>query len=206
MPTVDIYNLERKKVGDLALDDAVFGVEVREHLFHELVRAQRAAQRAGTAKTKERSEVLGSRAKAWRQKGTGRARQGSRQAVHWRGGGVVHGPRPRSFAKKVNKKTRRAALCAALSRRQEEGRLLVLDNFTLPQIKTKQVAEVLTRFELNRALIVDVENANLDRSARNMTAVNFLRVSGLNVYDILRHDHIVLTQEAVSAIERRLTS
>ena len=119
---------------------------------------------------------------------------------------MVHGPRPRSFAKKVNKKTRRAALCAALSRRQEEGRLLVLDNFTLPQIKTKQVAEVLTRFELNRALIVDVENANLDRSARNMTAVNFLRVSGLNVYDILRHDHIVLTQEAVSAIERRLTS
>ena len=103
MPKVDIYNTEKKKVGDVALSDDIFDAEVREHLFHELVRAQRAAKRAGTAKVKERAEVIGTRAKAWRQKGTGRARQGARQAVHWRGGGVVHGPRPRSFEKKVNK-------------------------------------------------------------------------------------------------------
>lgn len=204
MPKVDIYNTEKKKVGDVSLSDDIFDAEVREHLFHELVRAQRAAKRAGTAKVKERAEVIGTRAKAWRQKGTGRARQGSRQAVHWRGGGVVHGPRPRSFEKKVNKKTRRAALCAALSRRQQEGHLVVLDAFNLEAIKTKQVAGVLNTFDVSRALIVDVDNNNLERSARNLATSNYLPVTGLNVLDILRHDHLMMTQAAVEAIERRL--
>jgi large subunit ribosomal protein L4 len=204
MPKVDIYNTEKKKVGDVALSDDIFDAEVREHLFHELVRAQRAAKRSGTAKVKERSEVIGTRAKAWRQKGTGRARQGARQAVHWKGGGVVHGPRPRSYEKKVNKKTRRAALCAALSRRQQEGHLVVLDAFNFEAIKINKVVGILNTFDVSRVLIVDVENTNLERSARNLSTSNYLPVTGLNVLDIFRHDHLMLTQAAVEAIERRL--
>jgi large subunit ribosomal protein L4 len=181
-------------------------VEVREHLFHELVRAQRAAKRAGTAKTKERGEVRGSQAKSRPQKGTGRARQGNGKAPHFVGGGVAHGPRPRSYALKVNKQTRRAALCAALSRRQQEGHLIVLDNIDLTEIKTKTVVGLLGRFEIKKTLIVDAENPNLAKSTQNLSDSNFIPVDGLNVFDILRHDHLMLTTGAVESIVGRLTS
>jgi len=210
MPTVDVYSIEKKKVGTVDLDPAVFDVEVREHLFHEIVRAQRAAKRAGTAKTKERGEIRGTQAKSRPQKGTGRARQGNGKAPHFVGGGVAHGPRPRSFALKVNKQTRRAALCAALSRRQQEGHLIVLDNIDLKEIKTKAVTGLIGRFELKKTLIVDGANLNLAKSTKNLSDTNFIRVdetnTGLNVFDILRHDHLMLTVGAVESIVGRLNS
>lgn len=204
MPAVDVYNLKREKTGTIALDDAVFDVEVREHLFHEAVRGQMAAKRSGTAKVKERGEVAGTGAKAYRQKGTGRARQGNKKGPHYVGGGVAHGPRVRSYDLKVNKKTRRAALCAALSRRQQEGRLLVIEGFELAQPRTKEVAGMLSHFELDKALIVDGGNANLALGARNLPRANYLDSAGVNVYDILKHDTLVLTRQAVEALERRL--
>ncbi|MCB9728022.1 MAG: 50S ribosomal protein L4 [Deltaproteobacteria bacterium] len=204
MPVVDVYNLDKKKVGELELADTIFGVPVREHLFHEVVRAQLAARRSGTAKTKVRSEVAGSTRKLYKQKGTGRARQGTKKAPHWVGGGTVFGPTPRSYEMKVNRKTRRAALCAALTRRQEEGRLVVLESFQLPAIKTKGVVEVLRRFDSDRALIVDGTNETLAASARNLPTSHYLAVDGLNVYDILRHDTVLMTREAVDAIQTRL--
>jgi large subunit ribosomal protein L4 len=205
MSVVDVYNLERKKVGTVELNDAVFNVEVREHLFHEVVRNQRAERRAGTAKTKERGEVKGSTAKAWKQKGTGRARQGNRKAAHWRGGGVAHGPRPRDFSGKVNRKIVKAALMAALSRRQQEGCLVVVDSFALPEIKTSQVASVLSTFEVSKGLIVDVKNEALAKSANNLANSSYLAVDGLNVYDVLRHDTLMMTREAIQQLEGRLT-
>ena len=206
MPVVDVYNLDREKVGTVELAEAVFDVPVREHLFHEVVRAQLAARRRGTAKTKGRSEIRGTTAKVWRQKGTGRARQGTKKAPHWVGGGTVFGPAPRSFSKKVNKNTRRAALKAALSRRQQEGRLLVLDAFDLDAPKTRAVAAVLKRFELDRALLVDTDNEALSRSARNLPKSKYLPVAGMNVYDILLHDTVLVTRRAVEAIEGRLSA
>jgi len=205
MPVVDVYNLDRKKVGTVELNDAVFNVEVREHLFHEVVRSQLGSRRAGTAKTKERGEVRGSTAKAWKQKGTGRARQGNKKAPHWKGGGVAHGPRPRNFGTKVNKKTVRAALCAAVSRRQQEGRLIVLDKFELSEIKTKHLSSVLTTFEIGKGLIVDIANENLSLSARNLPKSSYLAVDGLNVYDVLKHETLLMTQAAIEQLEGRLT-
>jgi len=204
MPVIDVYNQDNKKVGTVDLDADIFDVEIREHLFHEVVTAQLAARRAGTANTRERSEVHGANTKAWRQKGTGRARQGSRKAPHWVGGGTVFGPKPRSFAKKVNKNTRRAALKAALSARQQEGRLVVLEDFDLAEVKTRRVAQVLGQFEGAKHLVVDVDNANLSKSTGNLADSAYLASDGLNVYDILRHDSLVLTRSAVDAIARRL--
>jgi large subunit ribosomal protein L4 len=169
------------------------------------VRNQRAERRAGTAKTKERGEVKGSTAKAWKQKGTGRARQGNRKAAHWRGGGVAHGPRPRDFSGKVNRKSVKAALMAALSRRQQEGCLVVVDSFALPEIKTSQVASVLSTFEVSKGLIVDVKNEALAKSANNLANSSYLAVDGLNVYDVLRHDTLMMTREAIQQLEGRLT-
>ena len=182
MPTVDVYSITREKVGSVDLSPEVFDVEVREHLFHAVVTAQLAARRCGTAAAKERNAIRGTRQKKWRQKGTGRARQGDGKGVHFVGGGVVHGPRPRSFEKKVNKKTRTAALCAALSRRQQEGRLVVVDSFAVPEIKTKSVASVLSRWDGNKTLIIDSVNENLARSARNLADASYLSTDGLNVY------------------------
>lgn len=208
MPTVDLYNLDREKVGSIDLADHVFDAEVREHLFHEIVRAQLAARRKGTAKAKERWEITGSGAKVWRQKGTGRARQGKKSAPHWVGGGVVHGPRPRLYTKKVNKRTRQAALCAALSRRQQEGRLFVIDELALPAIKTKQVAQVLSKFEQAKALFVSGDGGDgsnhFELSTRNLPTAHYLPVGQLNVYDILRHDAVLLSKRAIDALHERM--
>ena len=204
MPAVDVYNLKREKTGSIELASDIFDVEVREHLFHAAVTAQLSSRRSGTASTKERNAIRGTGAKPYRQKGTGRARQGSRKSPHYVGGGVVFGPSPRDFTQKLNKKTRRAALCAALSRRQQEGRLVVLEDFALGAPKTKAVAEVLGRFEASKALIVDTENEALARGARNLAKSNYLNAAGLNVYDVLKHDTVFLTRSGVEAIERRL--
>jgi large subunit ribosomal protein L4 len=204
MPMVDVYNLKRESVGTIDLSDGVFDAAVREHLFHEVVRAQMAAKRSGTAKTKERGEVRGSRRKMWKQKGTGRARAGDRKAPHWVGGGVAFGPRPRDYDIKVNKKIRRAALRSALSRRQQEGRLVVLEDFELAAIKTRSVVDILSTFEAAKALIVDGPNDNLAKSANNLKTSHYLTVDQLNVYDVLKHDTLMLTRRAIEAIEGRL--
>ena len=203
MPVVPCYNLQKQQVGTFELSDAVFGAEVKEHLFHEVVRAQLAARRAGTHDTKVRSEVSGSVKKIWKQKGTGRARHGSRKAPQFVGGGVAFGPHPRDYSLKVNKKVRAAALCSALTRRTQEGKLLVIDDMTLPKAQTKQLATAATRFEATKVLFVDVDNNNLSLSARNLPTANYLSVNGLNVYDILRHDTLLLSKAAAQVLHER---
>jgi len=203
MPVVPIYNLERKQVGTLDLSDAIFGAEVKEHLFHEVVRAQLAAKRQGTHETKERSDVAGSVKKIWKQKGTGRARHGSRKAPSFVGGGTAFGPHPRDYSVKVNRKVRTAALVSALSRRTEEGKLVVIDDLALAKIQTKQVAAIQTRFEAPSPL--------RRHRQRELRAVGAQHPHGplplgrcLNVYDILRHDTLVLSKAAAVALQERI--
>lgn len=203
MPVVPVYNQQREEVGTIDLPAAFFGVEVKEHLFHEVVRAHLAANRQGTHATKERSHIRGSTRKIFKQKGTGRARHGSRKANIFVGGGVTFGPHPRSYKIKVNKKVRIAALASALSRRTEEQRVIVIDDLSLPQIKTKQVAGLLSRFEADKALIVDVANENLKLSTRNLPYAQYTPVTGLNVYDVLKHDQLVISQAAATALSER---
>ena len=203
MPTVDVYNLNREKVGSADLSDAVFGAEVKEHLLYAAVRFQRAAARQGTHKAKERAEVRGGGKKPWRQKGTGRARQGSTRSPQWRGGGVVFGPRARSHAHKLNKKVRKAALCSALSRRCEESRIVVLDSLSFDEPKTRQITELMGRFELGDMLLVANADENITKSARNVPAVTVLPPEGVNVYDVLRRSVIVVTKDAADALGAR---
>ena len=205
MPTVDVYNLKKKKVGSADLSDADFGVEVKEHLFYSAVRYQMAARRAGTHSTKGRTDVRGGGRKPFRQKGTGRARQGTISAPHYRSGGVVHGPHPRSHAHKMPKKVRRAALKSALSRRAEENAVTVFDAFELAEIKTKAFVDVMKTFEMDEVLLVLTElDDTVARSARNIPGVKVLPVAGLNVYDILDHKNLAFTSAAVEAVVARL--
>jgi large subunit ribosomal protein L4 len=208
MPKIDIYNPDKKKVGEIELADAVFGTEVREHLLYAAVRYQRAKARAGTHKSKQRSDVRGGGRKPWRQKGTGRARQGSIRSPQWRGGGTVFGPVVRSHAMKLNKQVRSAALCSALSRRVAEKAVLVLDDLVLPEIKTRQITEFMKRFELGDMLLVTTSggpaDTNLERSARNLGSVTLIRPEGVNVYDVLLHKNLVLTRSAVEHLTARL--
>ena len=206
MATVDVYSSSREKVGELALEDAVFGAEVKEHLLYAAVRYQRAKARAGTHKVKERAEVSGGGRKPWRQKGTGRARQGSTRSPQWRGGGVVFGPRVRSHAFKLNKKVRRQALISALSRRVEDQALVVLEDWELAEIKTRHVADFMGRFELVDMLLVAERDEKLTRSARNISSVTVLAPEGINVYDVLKRRNLVMTRAAVDAVTARLTS
>jgi len=205
MPVVNVYNTSREQVDTLDLSDDVFGTEVKEHLFHLMVRYQLAARRAGTHATKARSWVAGGGRKPWRQKGTGRARQGSTRAPHWRGGGVVFGPHPRSHAFDVPKKVRRAALRGALSRRVGENALVVLDSLQFEEAKTRLFASFMKRFEFTKVLVVVPEvDASLDRASRNLPGVTVLPVVGLNVYDVLRHQNLVMTVGAVEGVIERL--
>jgi len=205
MPTIDVHSADGKKVSTVDLDDAVFGVEVKEHLLYAAVRYQRAKARAGTHKAKERAEVRGGGKKPYRQKGTGRARQGTIRAPQWRGGGIVFGPRVRSHAHKLNKKVRRAALRSALTRRVEDEALVVLDALSLPEAKTRQVKDLMAQFELNdMLLVISDRDENILKSARNLPNVTVLLTEGLNVYDILHRDNLVLTQDAVTAVTARL--
>lgn len=207
MSPVKVYSTGKKKVSEMKLDDRVFNAEIKDHLLHDVVRMQLAKRRAGTASTKIRSEVRGGGRKPYRQKGTGRSRAGSIRSPLWRGGGVIFGPAPRDFGFRIPKKARKQALRMALSARAAEGKVLVLNQFQLKGIKTKSFVEVLRRFGMEKALIViGEENFNLERSARNVPGVKVLRVEGLNVYDILNHENLILVKDAVEKIQERLAS
>ncbi len=205
MPTVDVYNLKHEKVGSLDLSDEVFGAEVKEQLFYEVVKAQLASKRAGTASAKERSAVSGSSKKIYRQKGTGRSRHGSIRAPSFVGGGRAHPPRVRDWSYRPPRKVRVGALKCALSLFCKEGRLIVVDTFDLSEIKTKVMAEALGALQANKkALVVDVrDNEKLRLSVRNLEQALFLPPEGVNVYDLLRHDHLVLSRGAAKALEAR---
>jgi large subunit ribosomal protein L4 len=205
MPTVDIYNIAKEKVGELDLKDEIFGVEVKGHVLHEVVTWQRACRRAGSASTKTRGEVRGGGHKPWRQKGTGRARSGSNRSPIWTGGGTTFGPRPRSYAYTLPKQVRRLALKMALSSKVANGRLVVLDAYPQGTPKTKDFIQVLKTFGINQALfITPEEHAALELSARNVPGVQVMLPMGLNVYDILKYDHLVLFSPALDQIEARL--
>ena len=204
MPKVDVLNVAGQKVSEIDLSEDIFGGPVKEHLFHEVVRWQLACRRRGNASTKERNEVVGSRRKLFRQKGTGRARRGSAQSPLLKGGGVVFGPKPRDFSYTLPSKVKKAALRSALSRRLEETKLLVLDEFELDEIKTRRAVDILKGLALESVLIVDEGNQNLSLSTRNIHKVKYLPVEGLNVMDILQHESLILTQRAVAAVEGRL--
>lgn len=203
---IDIYNISHEAVGSVDLDETIFGAEVKDHLLYAAVRYQRAKARSGTHKAKERAEVRGGGRKPWRQKGTGRARQGSTRSPQWRGGGVVFGPVVRSHAFKLNKKVRALALKSALSRRVQDNALFILDAFDLSEPKTRQVVDFMNRFELSEMLLVAPRNEVLEKSARNLTTVTLLPPEGLNVYDVLRRRNLVLTQAAVDAVTTRLSA
>jgi large subunit ribosomal protein L4 len=208
MPTVDVYNLKRDKVGSLELRDDVFGVEVAEQLLHEVVVAQLASKRAGTHAGKERAAVRGSSHKIYKQKGTGRARHGSIRAPLFVGGGRAHPPKPQDWARRPPRRVRLAALKSALSLLVKEGRLTVVDSFQLTAIKTKALAAVLNGLKAaqKKTLVVDSKsNDNLKLSIRNMATNLFLPPEGVNVYDLLRHDHLVLSKQAVQELEARCT-
>jgi len=205
MATIDVYNMEREKISQMELDEDVFNVEVKPHVLHQVVVSQLLKRRSGTAAVKGRSEVKGSGAKLWRQKGTGRARVGSAASPTRRGGGVAFGPMPRKYERKVSKKVRKAALRMALSDKFRNDRLVVLDGFDLPGIKTKAFVEVMKNFEADKALIVTMgKNETLEKSARNVPRVKVLRSEGLNVYDVLNHDHLFVVENAVGTIQEAL--
>lgn len=205
MPQIDVFNMKREKVGSLALSDEVFGAEVKEQLFYDVVKAQLASARQGTAAAKERSAVSGSTKKLYKQKGTGNARQGSKRAPHHVGGGQAHPPRPRDWAYRPPRKVRIGALKSALSLLVKEGRLVVVDSMAFADIKTKAAAGMLKTLQASKkALVVDaVGNEKLKLSLRNMADTLFLPPEGVNVYDLLRHDTIVVSQDAVKALEAR---
>ncbi len=204
MSTVDIYNIKNEKVGEIGLNEKVFDLEVKEYLLHDVVRMQRAAKRAGTACTKTRVEVRGGGAKPWRQKGTGRARAGTRRSPLWRGGGVTFGPKPRDFSFKLNKKVKKQALAMAMSARLQEGNLVVLDDITMDAIKTKDFVGIMNTLDIDNCLIViDGSNDNLEKSSRNVNGFKVLPAEGVNVYDILLHKKLMLVQPVIESLEKR---
>ncbi len=202
MANVSVFNMEGKEVGTTELDDAVFGVEVNEHLVHMAVVQQLANNRQGTQKAKTRSEVSGGGRKPWRQKGTGHARQGSTRSPQWTGGGVVFAPVPRDYSFKMNKKEKRAALKSALTSKVQDAKLIVVDELKFDEIKTKNFATVMSNLNVNKGLVVIAENdANVVLSARNMADVNTTLVNTMNVYDVMNAKTLVLTKDAVAKIE-----
>jgi large subunit ribosomal protein L4 len=202
---VDVFNLKREKVGELELSDEVFGTEVKEQLFYEVVKAQLASKRAGTAAAKERAAVSGSTKKLYRQKGTGRARHGSIRAPTFAGGGQAHPPKPRDWSYRPPRQVRIGALKSALSLFLKEGRLIVVDKIELPEIKTKKLAGVLDALKADKKALVVDDNGNekLKLSIRNLENHQFLPPEGVNVYDLLRHDHLVVSRNAAKALEAR---
>ena len=202
MAKVSVYNMEGKEVGTIELSDAVFGVQVNEHLVHMAVVQQLANNRQGTQKAKTRSEVSGGGRKPWRQKGTGHARQGSTRAPQWTGGGVVFAPVPRDYSFKLNKKEKRAALKSALTSRVQNNKLIVVDELKFDEIKTKKFQAVLDNLKVSKALVVLADNdEKVVMSARNIPTVKTALTSTINVYDILKGDTVILTKDAVAKIE-----
>jgi len=206
MATMQVLDQSGQKVGELALKEEIFSGEVKPHLIHEVVKMQLANRRAGTASTKNRSAVRGGGRKPWRQKGTGRARVGTIRSPLWRGGGVVFGPTPRDYSYKVPKKVRKGALRSAVALKAQEGKLVVVDKFELPEAKTKEFAKILKDLSIQEGLIViEGKDEVLERSSRNIPSIKVLRVEGLNVYDIMRYDTLVMTQQAIEKLEGVLT-
>ena len=202
MANVVVYNMEGNEVGTMELNDAVFGVDVNEHLVHLAVVAQLANKRQGTQKAKTRSEVSGGGRKPWRQKGTGHARQGSTRAPQWTGGGVVFAPTPRDYTIRLNRKEKRLALKSALTSRVQENKLIVLDELKFDEIKTKKMQAVLDALNVSKALVVLNDNdANVVLSARNIANVQTALTNTINVYDILKYNTLILTKDAVATIE-----
>ena len=202
MANVSVLNMEGKEVGSMELNDAVFGVEINEHLVHQAVVLQLANNRQGTQKAKTRSEVSGGGRKPWRQKGTGHARQGSTRSPQWTGGGVVFAPVPRDYSIKMNKKERRLALKSALTSRVQENKLIVLEDLTLDEAKTKAMQTVLNNLNVSKALVVlNEENKNVVLSTRNIPDVVTAYTNTINVFDILKYNTLILTKSAVASIE-----
>ena len=202
MAKVSVYNIEGKVVGDMELNDAVFGVEVNEHLVHMAVVSQLANNRQGTQSAKTRAEVSGGGRKPWRQKGTGHARQGSTRSPQWTGGGVVFAPKPRDYSFKMNKKEKNLALKSALTSRVAENKIIVLDSIKFEEIKTKNMVAVLDNLKVNKALVVLNDNdQNVVLSARNIPNVKTASTNTINVYDILKYDQLIVTKDAVATIE-----
>jgi large subunit ribosomal protein L4 len=204
MATIDVKSLDGKKVGSVDLDDSVFGVEVNEHLLWEVVKAQRAKRRAGTHSTKRRDEVRGGGKKPYKQKGTGNARQGSTRAPHYVGGGKVFTPKPRDYEYHVPKKVMAGALRSALSLRAKEQKLVVVDSFTLDAPKTKLVDKAIKAFGGGSALLVDGKNETLKKSTRNLQHAKYLAPEGLNVYDVLDHETLIMSRSTLDAVTARL--
>ena len=202
MANVSVYNMEGNEVGKMELNDAVFGVEINEHLVHMAVVAQLSNKRQGTQKAKTRSEVSGGGRKPWRQKGTGHARQGSTRAPQWTGGGIVFAPTPRDYTITLNKKEKRAALKSALTSRVQENKFIVVDELKLDEIKTKKFQNVLNNLKVSKALVVVGDDSdNVVRSAKNIPTVKTAYVNTINVYDILKYNTVVATKAAVANIE-----
>jgi large subunit ribosomal protein L4 len=205
MPNVPVYNTQGAQVGEITLNDSIFGVKVNQALLHEAVIMQLAGARQGNAATKNRSAVRGGGRKPWKQKGTGQARVGSRRSPLWTGGGVTFGPTPRSYGYDLPKKARRQALKSALSSKVAAGEIRVLDSLEVAEPRTKLMAGILDKLEIKKALIVTANpEANIYKSARNIPGVTTVVTEGLNVYDILAYDHLVITRDAVGKVEEAL--
>jgi len=205
MPVAGVYDIENNRVAEIELSEAVFGAPVNEDVIYEVVRMQMASRRSGTASTKGRSDVSGSNKKPWRQKGTGRARVGNSRSPIWRGGGIIFGPTPHGYAFKVPKKVRRLALISALSMKFREERMTILRDFPMEEIKTKRFQEVIDRFGFKKTLfVIDQKRPVLEKSSRNIRDVKMVRSEGVNVYDLLKYDHVVLLEPSVHKIEGAL--
>lgn len=202
MANVSVFNMEGSEVGKIDLNDAVFGVEINEHLVHMAVKNQLANNRQGTQKAKTRSEVRGGGRKPWRQKGTGHARQGSTRSPQWTGGGVVFAPVPRDYSFKMNKKEKRNALCSALTSRVNDEKIMVLDNLKFDEVKTKEFKKVMDNLKAEKALVViEGNDENTILSARNIPGIKMASPSTINVFDILKYDKLIVTKDAVNKIE-----
>ncbi|MFC1862324.1 50S ribosomal protein L4 [Thermodesulfobacteriota bacterium] len=205
MTTINIYNMDKEKTSQMEINEKIFNIDIKKHLLHQVVVNQLNNQRRGCASTKSRSEIKGSGMKLWRQKGTGRARVGAASSPTRRGGGVAFGPSPKKYFKKTPKKVRKAVLSMALSDKFKSDRLIVLENFNLTEIKTKKFVKVMKNFEINKALIItDEKNENLEKSSQNVPWAKVMRYEGLNVYDILNHEHLFMVQAAVNLVEEAL--
>jgi large subunit ribosomal protein L4 len=205
MAVADVFDIEKKKVSQIELNDAIFGVQPNEVVIYDVVKMQLAARRSGTAATKTRSDVNGGGKKPWRQKGTGRARVGTIRSPLWRGGGIVFGPHPRDYSYSVPKKIRKQALISALSMKLKQDKILIIKDFPMEEISTRKFKNVVDLFELKKALLVlDTENEKLQKSSRNMKNVKVIKTEGINVYDILNHEHLVLLEPSVKKIEGAL--
>jgi len=207
MTAVDVYNLQKEKISEVELKEDIFNVPIKKHVLHQVVISQVSGHRAGTAATKTRSEVKCSGAKLYRQKGTGRARAGSGSSPTRRGGGVAFGPVPRKYGHKVPKKVKKAALRMALTDKLQTRQLIVINDFDLPEIKTKNFVGVMKNFDVDKALIVTLDKMeNLEKSSKNVPRVKVMQYQGLNAYDILKYDHLFLEQSALGKIQEVLVS